>query len=62
MSNGGRKFYEIAESAKKWSIELRCTASVSLWGNGKCEKVVRQLKETLQKLKEDDGVKKNNMG
>ena len=61
----------MAEFMKKWGVELKCTASESLWGNRtfekvvvfrgtENEKVVGFLKEMMRKLEE--GVKRKEYG
>lgn len=58
LSDNGGEFQneQVRRMTEKWNIRIFATAAESPWSNGLCEKTVGLLKESMRKLKEEEGV------
>jgi transposase InsO family protein len=61
LSDNGLEFQneEVKEMTESFGIEILSTPAESPWSNGKCEKMVGILKDSIRKLREE-GVKESN--
>ena len=47
---------KVKRMTERWNIKVLTTAAHSPWSNGSCEKTVGIIKESLRKMKEEEGV------
>ena len=58
LSDNGGEFQneKMRRMAERWNMKLLTTSAESPWSNGLCEKTVGIIKESLRKMKENEGV------
>ena len=58
LSDNGGEFQneKVRRMTERWNIKVLTTAAHSPWSNGSCEKTVGIIKESLRKMKEEEGV------